>query len=467
MNTMAVKVLFGAAVLSAAAVLAQPSATPRMADGPTGLMRGKPSEEIVVLPAGVDADAPSGWLVLELAVVVDGRSETLASEYWPPFPAPRYPSNYRYLLEANPDARWAAPYPMAVIEQDDRGHVQIGMPDPLSLIAEAQREAAEAAAAAEAEALAAEAALEGPDEADPESDEPEPVPLELIDSATVDTLAGADWLTDFEGDSDTEEPDAVAASPDSAPLVEQAPIREAALPTPFVAEAADMLAPGLAALVRETGDELVLSTRWLQPPTAANLPIILDSSGDSSEWPPLQGFLELRRGSPIRLGVNFWWNTDAAYYPESFSMAAPPRAPRRVTIIDADSGQVLAKDEAEARREQLREIIEQQAKGESIVEFVDPATGFYRDTRRRNALGELVDIPKDPGPDWPWRHVIQVADTRTLPEGSVRYFDHPVIKVVATYRELRWGEVYELGEAERDRAMLEAAVKAAENRAQP
>jgi len=50
--------------------------------------------------------------------------------------------------------------------------------------------------------------------------------------------------------------------------------------------------------------------------------------------------------------------------------------------------------------------------------------------------------------DWPWRHLIHVADTRVIPDGKVRYFDHPVIKVVAAYRDLTWAEVYALGVAE-------------------
>jgi hypothetical protein len=38
-----------------------------------------------------------------------------------------------------------------------------------------------------------------------------------------------------------------------------------------------------------------------------------------------------------------------------------------------------------------------------------------------------------------------VADTRALEDGVIRYFDHPVIKIVVTHKELTWGEVYTLG----------------------
>lgn len=48
-------------------------------------------------------------------------------------------------------------------------------------------------------------------------------------------------------------------------------------------------------------------------------------------------------------------------------------------------------------------------------------------------------------PQWPWRHVIHVADTVPLSENRLRYYDHPVIKVLAIWRELSWYEVFRQG----------------------
>ena len=48
-------------------------------------------------------------------------------------------------------------------------------------------------------------------------------------------------------------------------------------------------------------------------------------------------------------------------------------------------------------------------------------------------------------PQWPWRHVIHVADTVPLSENRLRYYDHPVIKVLAIWRELSWYEVFRRG----------------------
>ena len=50
-------------------------------------------------------------------------------------------------------------------------------------------------------------------------------------------------------------------------------------------------------------------------------------------------------------------------------------------------------------------------------------------------------------PEWPWRHMIQVADTIPMTENRLRYYDHPVIKVIALWRELSWYEVFARGKS--------------------
>ena len=51
----------------------------------------------------------------------------------------------------------------------------------------------------------------------------------------------------------------------------------------------------------------------------------------------------------------------------------------------------------------------------------------------------------------PYRHAIAVSEQRDIREGYVRYIDHPTLQVVATWRELSFKEVYELGESQRIR----------------
>ena len=52
-----------------------------------------------------------------------------------------------------------------------------------------------------------------------------------------------------------------------------------------------------------------------------------------------------------------------------------------------------------------------------------------------------------PAPEWPWRHLVHVADTIPLTENRLRYYDHPVIKVLAIWRELSWYELFIEGQA--------------------
>jgi hypothetical protein len=62
------------------------------------------------------------------------------------------------------------------------------------------------------------------------------------------------------------------------------------------------------------------------------------------------------------------------------------------------------------------------------------------------ALQLTGPAPPAPAP-WPWRHVIHIEDTVPLSENRLRYYDHPVVKVLATWRELSWYELYALGDA--------------------
>ena len=421
------------------------------------------SDQGPIYPANIDPEEPSGWLQIELAVLVDAKASTLAAENWPPFPEVRYPGNYRYLIDTNLEKAERERWFMAESSQNDRGAITVKLPDPLTIIAEAQRTAeAEARALEQAQSAASQDANgEDSDNSEAPNQATQPVPLELIDAPEQPTTAGAEWLTDFEAP-DTEqiaEPETDIAVPTDPALLEPTP-----LPQGFRIDSPEMLATGLRSLRRDTGDEVALSVAWIQPPGAAALPIVLDGSGDTLDWPPLQGFIDLRRGNPVRLGVNFWWNTDAGYMPDSFQMAAPPRAPKRVSIIDGDSGTALTEQQAETRSEQLAAIAEQQARGETPTPFVDPATGYLIDGSQQKDRQRMTLGARDEASAWPWRHVIHVADTRVLPEGSVRYFDHPVIKILATYRELTWAEVYAEGKRQQDAALYEQEL--AEERAQ-
>ena len=72
-----------------------------------------------------------------------------------------------------------------------------------------------------------------------------------------------------------------------------------------------------------------------------------------------------------------------------------------------------------------------------------------------------VPTPHNPAPapeipEWPWRHAIHVADTVPLTENRLRYYDHPVVKVIALWRELSWYEVFYRGRLAVSESKVEA-----------
>ncbi len=433
----------------------------------------------VAVPEGIDPNERSGWIRVELAVLVDDRPEVLRSESWPPYPETRYPVSHRRLSDARQVAALAQRYPETQVFLGSDGLITLLVPDPQQVLAAATEAELRPELTLEEGDLNGDASMAitgGNGESQPPAPEPlgsdDPdtkVPaLEMIDATEEVGVAGPDWLSEF---TDSDPADPVASTPEanaeaetdgSAPEDNEfTPAPELSLPNAFSARDMTLLEDGLTRLTATNPDRLQLGTAWLQPPEAANLPIIFDDSGDSGEWPPLQGFVELRTGDTLRVGINFWWNTDGSYLPPGFYMEAPPAAPPQLIWRDEQTNAPLSIEEVTERQETLKAIVDHQLAGLPIVEFVDPNTGFFREQAppQREETGLP---PEDP---WPWHHLLHVSDTRVVPEGYIRYFDHPVVKVITTWRELSWGEVYQLGAADRERAEIEAAVEEAQNKA--
>lgn len=429
----------------------------------------------VNVPDSIDPNADSGWLRIEIAVLIDDRAEVINSEAWPPYPSTQYPNSHRRLQDDQLLQQLSTQYPQAQIIAEPDGAVTLLLPDPQQLVAKAKAEALAQQQEALLRARVVSADNIGPAESTDDTaptvlndtvgvtdsiENSQPIALEMIDAPDKTANAGADWLSPF-----TEVPpleasaDLVSPSTDVSGAAIDDPAEETAppptLPKSFKVRPVELLSEGLRQLTRSNPDRLQMSTAWLQAPEVANLPIILDNSGDDPDWPQLQGFVQIRAGDTLKVGVNFWWNTDANYLPEGFYMTSPPMAPAQRFWRDEASLLPLAGPTVAKRQATFKAIEAHVNAGLPLVEFVDPTTGFFR---------ELVPEADDknsfsPPAIWPWRHFIHVADTRTVSEGYVRYFDHPVLKVVTTWRELTWGEVYQIGAADREREDIEQAIQ--------
>ena len=92
-------------------------------------------------------------------------------------------------------------------------------------------------------------------------------------------------------------------------------------------------------------------------------------------------------------------------------------------------------------------------------EFIDLRTGLNTDGSESSM--DESDAPNTPAEQTssPYRHAIAVSEQRDIRQGYVRYIDHPTLQVVATWRELSFKEVYELGESQRIRRDIDSLTR--------
>ena len=397
----------------------------------------------------------SGWYQFEVVVMVDTRAETLESETWPLLPTVGYPARWRWLQDTATQRALEAEYPDAVVSSSPAGHLTVRLPAPqiprwepaTEMLTEGDMslidDLIEISQGSDTFALLAEKASEE-DAGETESEAPRPLlPFEQIapveeESSPLLALESLGVAMPNEVSADAPinipfapEVDAISLDPIS--------VAVEAIPTPaaFLQRPLDQLAAGLARYRRSSEDDVIAAVSWLQGPDSDTLPILLETDNDSG-YPVLQGFIQLvPRGDSWRLGLNFWANTHGHYLPEIFEMPGPPASPQRIAVL------------APAVRSNL-----ETSQGTDLSEQQDAAGGFLwtgfgdavSDSEANDtSMTAEVEVPLIP--EWPWRHLVHVADTIPLTENRLRYYDHPVIKVLAIWRELSWYELFIEGQA--------------------
>ena len=229
---------------------------------------------------------------------------------------------------------------------------------------------------------------------------------------------------------------------ESAPLmVEPTP---PPLPASYQAMPLEMLAPGLEKLEKETGKRPISVLSWLQPMSGDRDAVVVDSWSDERALPTLQGTVKISRGENetdgLQLSTQVWANTTAHYFPARLPAIAIPALPPRVLIIEPQS---TPSEATEVRS----------------VEFIDISTGLTTVTSLSSQPQDTTDIDSKKRTEPPLKHAIALNETRDLREGYVRYIDHPVIQVAAVWRELKYSELYELGEAQRVRKDIDSLTR--------
>ena len=394
----------------------------------------------------------SGWYQFEVVVMVDTRAETLESETWPLLPTVGYPARWRWLQDSATQRALEAKYPNAVVSSSPAGHLTVRLPAPQIPLWEPDTEMLTEgdmsliddliviSQGSDTFALLTEKASEE-DAGDTESEASRPLlPFEQIapvEEESSPLLALESLGVAMPNEVGAEAPINIPFAPE-VDVVSLDPISVSATaiptPAPFLQRPLDQLAPGLARYRRSSEDDVIAAVSWLQGPGSDTLPILLETDHDDG-YPVLQGFIQLvPRGDRWRLGLNFWANTHGHYLPEIFEMPGPPASPQRIAVLapaarpnlDASPGTDLSDSEQQ----------------DATAGFLWSRLGDSDSNSNRDNALPATEMAVPLGPEWPWRHLVHVADTIPLTENRLRYYDHPVIKVLAIWRELSWYELF-------------------------
>lgn len=181
------------------------------------------------------------------------------------------------------------------------------------------------------------------------------------------------------------------------------------MPTPYSVLGSDQQEfRGKAAYMQRLGRYRTLFHRsWAQPleVEARSLPIILDGSGDTGQWPQLQGSVKLYLSRYAHLETNLWLNTDGSYLPGQWRMPAPPLGPPSIVIEEP----VLPE-------------------ANTVSEPVPVTAGLTNELDA--GLSEAAPEVEAEGPVYPYRHAVTLQQKRRMRSGEVHYIDHPMFGIV-------------------------------------
>lgn len=242
---------------------------------------------------------------------------------------------------------------------------------------------------------------------------------------------------------DAPTPDIPKPEPDTSPTVTGPDITadESASvvlrPTPFVALPAEQREfRGKAAYMQRSGRyQTLFHQTWVQPVSdeARALPLVLDRSGDTGQWPRLQGSVKLYLSRYLHLQTNLWLNTPGDYLPGLWSMPAPPLGPPSLVI--------------EALPVALETPPEQWS--------VEQETVLTEDLLDPN--GPPTQDEEETGPVYPYRHAVLLQQKRRMRSTEVHYLDHPLFGLVVKLTPLSDEDLTSLALAEAALAPAEKA----------
>lgn len=183
-------------------------------------------------------------------------------------------------------------------------------------------------------------------------------------------------------------------------------------------------------LQRRGGYRILFHQRWIQPVHSAGkaVPIVIDPSGDSGDWPALQGTIKIHIARFLHLDTNLWLNTQGEYLPsDSWRMPAPPLGPPSVIV---------------------EEQVETPSPSETATSQIISPAGTIPASAEDSSMD--VQQTEEPEPVYPWRHAVLVKEERRMRSNEIHYLDHPLLGLVVTFTPLDAERLAELAAAHPD-----------------
>ncbi|MEM1111092.1 MAG: CsiV family protein [Pseudomonadota bacterium] len=386
--------------------------------------------------SGQEAAPEARWYRVELLVFSNPADN--GGEVWPPTPPLAYPEDFRFLVD----------------------------PDRLESNLEALLEARRVD-----ESLAADAGLEEWPQAESDVDakgiqtitlllppDPEAELEDAVDSAnsteTVEQPAPADETGAPASDASASPVEGlVNAIEDAAPGADDE-ILPPPRPSPFILLPQEQLEFAGAArqMQRRSNRRVLFHEAWLQPVAEREsaIPIVIDRSGDSQDWPELQGSLLLYVSRFLHVESNLWLNTPGSYLPAVWSMAPPPLGPESLRVVEPELAESDLVDATSALP-----WYEQAARGDdgslsTLSETEAAAVSQNGLTPAEvDATEEDMTIAEEAlGPVYPWRHAVYLDERRRMRSNEVHYLDHPLIGLIIKLTPIEPEELDLLGMAE-------------------
>ena len=164
------------------------------------------------------------------------------------------------------------------------------------------------------------------------------------------------------------------------------------------------------------------------------MPIVLDLSGDTGQWPELQGTIKLYLSRYLHVETNLWLNTQGSYLSSDWRMPAPPLGPTSLIIVELPEPEPPVEPELQASQN-------------SEIEFDNVQT--VADTEALEFIEQ--------GPVYPFRHAVLLHQKRRMRSNETHYIDHPMLGLVIRFTPVEQDELEQRALAEREANSVIAA----------